>query len=179
MAKPRDRAKPRAVSGSQPIYMNLAARPMRPEEDDPPELFMYIFRAISPACMTADSLLESPDTLPSEDFWSKSCVVSWLVDLPAWPTWQKAIDTHLASLTHGHANQGILAAALKFCVNRPESSIKLWFQLTPLPPPPENIFIACMAAADPILRSSTPSLSSPSPYIRLCWFTTSALCIRC
>lgn len=35
-----------------------------------------------------------------------------------------------------------------------------------------------MAAADPMFLSSTPSLSSPSPYIRLCWFTASVLCIR-
>ncbi len=55
--------------------MNLPAMeskpPMPPPE--PPWLFMYIFKAISPASVTADSLLEPEETLPAEDCWSKSC----------------------------------------------------------------------------------------------------------
>lgn len=52
------------------VYLdrNLDARPRRlePEDSDlpPPWLFRYILRAISPAFMTADSLLLSLETLP-------------------------------------------------------------------------------------------------------------------
>lgn len=59
-----------------PHHMNLEASPSRPPGPIPllPWLFMYIFSAISPADVTADSLLELDETRPWDDCWSKSCL---------------------------------------------------------------------------------------------------------
>lgn len=151
----------------------LISPPMPPPPPEPPWLLRYILKAIWPASAMADSLLEPAETLPCEDCWSKSYAKDDKNTLqpPSLVTWlgERVCSVNWSRLT-------LLASDMAMPMNW------LWLCDPPPPPPPENLLSACIAAAEPMPRSSAGLPSSWPPKYFWCCRTASAgvpSCQRC